>query len=63
MTPADEYRILAANLYARANIEKAKLVTAEWIHLARCYELLAEQAEKNRRTDRTAEPILSGRLS
>ncbi len=58
MTPADEYRILAANLYARARNEKSQFVSAEWIQLAHCYELLAEQAEKNRRTDRTYEPIL-----
>ena len=59
MTPADEYRRLAANLHTRASKEATDpLERAEWDHLARCYELLAEQAEKNHRIDRTFEPIL-----
>ncbi len=58
MTPATEYRSLAADLLARARKEKNLLVRAEWVQLARCYELLAEQAEKNSRTERTYEPIL-----
>ncbi len=58
MTPGDEYRILAANLRARASYEKSPTATAEWNHLALCYERLAEQADKNRRTNRTYEPIL-----
>ena len=58
MTPAQEYRRLAANLHDRASEEESPFVRAEWIHLAHCYELMAEQAEKNRRVDRTYEPIL-----
>lgn len=58
MTPAEEYRNLAANLHARASKEASPLTKVEWDYLAHCYELLAEQAEKSRRTDRTYEPIL-----
>ena len=58
MTPAEEYRNLAANLHARASKEDSLFVKVEWDHLAHCYELLAEQAEKDRRTDRAYEPIL-----
>ncbi len=58
MTPADEYRHLAAALHARATKELTPFRKAEWNQLARCYERLAEQAEKNHRTDRTYEPIL-----
>lgn len=48
MTPAQEYRSLAANLHDRASNEESPFVRAESIHLAHCYELMAEQAEKNR---------------
>ena len=60
MTPAEEYQRLAANLHSQANKEASPIVKIEWHNLARCYELLAEQAEKTQRTDRTYEPILSG---
>jgi hypothetical protein len=58
MTPADEYRNLAAKLHARASSEESVLVRAEWNYLADSYERLAEQAEKNHRSDTTYEPIL-----
>jgi hypothetical protein len=58
MTPADEYRNLAAKLHARAGKEESALIRAEWNYLAGSYERLAEQAEKNHRTDTTDEPIL-----
>lgn len=57
MTPAKEYRSLAANVRARASKEEG-IVKAEWDYLADSYELLAEQAEKNQRTERAYEPIL-----
>jgi hypothetical protein len=47
MTRAQEYASLAANLRARASRETSAYIKAEWDHLAYCYELLAEQAEKS----------------
>ncbi len=60
---ADEYRCLAEDLRACASAEDSSYIKAELDYLARCYELLAEKAEKSHRTDWTAEPILSGGLS
>ncbi len=59
MTPADQYRQLAANLRARARVERSKQLKAEWNYLADCYARLAEQAEKNGRVDGAFEPLLS----
>jgi hypothetical protein len=56
MSPAQQYRKLAAELRAKARQENDRAVKAEWDHLAQCYLRLAEQAEKN--TNVTYEPIL-----
>ncbi len=58
MSSADWYKRLAAELHARARNEKSANLKGEWDHLADCYERLAEQAERNERTDTTYEPIL-----
>jgi hypothetical protein len=60
MTPADQYRHLAAELHIRANNEPSTHLKAEWDYLAHCYEVLAHQAETNGRFDLGREPILSG---
>jgi hypothetical protein len=62
MTPAEQYRTLAAQLRARAQKEESRQIRAEWEHLARCYVRLAEQADRNGQTDVTYEPILRPRL-
>ena len=58
MSPAQQYRKLAAELQAKARHENDRAVKAEWNHLAHCYLRLAEQAEKNSRNNVTYEPIL-----
>ena len=58
MTPANQYRALASGLRAKACAEVSEHLKAEWEILAQCYLRLAEQAEKNSRTDLTYEPIL-----
>ena len=58
MSPAQQYRKLAAQLAAKARNEKDRAAKVEWEHLAKSYLRLAEQAEKNSRTDVTYEPIL-----
>ncbi len=60
MTLADEYRHLAADLRARASKEASPFMKTEWNYLAYCYDRLAEQAEKNHRTNRAYEPLLHG---
>jgi len=56
MTPAEQYRTLAAKM--RANLRMMDRSShAEWEHLAACYDRLAEQAERNERFDLTHEPI------
>ena len=60
MTPADQYRHLAAELHTRASNEPRADFKAEWNYLAHCYEALARQADKNGRIDVDQEPILSG---
>lgn len=57
MTPANEYRDLAATLHVRARLEVIPLIKAECDYLAYCYELLADQAEKSRRGDIKYQPI------
>lgn len=47
MTPADQYRALAARFRAHARSTDNPRLGAEWEHLARCYIRLAEQAERN----------------
>jgi len=51
MTPADQYRMKAAELDAAARCETSARLKAEFEHLARAYRRLAEQAERNGRTD------------
>jgi hypothetical protein len=61
MSPSQQYRRLAAELRAKARREENAAARAEWNHLAQCYVRLAEQADKNRRTDVSYEPILRPR--
>ncbi len=59
---ADEYRIKAAELDAKARLELDPFAQAELQRLAESYRRLAEQAERNSRTDVVYEPPpLSGR--
>src|SRR4029078_283167 len=58
MTPSTQYRRLAAELRAKAQQEESPAVRAEGNHLAQCYVRLAEQADKNQRTDIVYEPTL-----
>jgi hypothetical protein len=60
MTPATYYRTLAAQLRTRAKNEDSPQLRAEWEHLAQCYIRLAEQADRNSRTDVSYESILRG---
>jgi len=50
MTRAQEYRYLAERVRDRARQADINLA-AEWEQLARCYLLLAEQAERNEQAD------------
>jgi len=61
MSPSQQYRRLAAELRAKARRESYPAARAEWNHLAQCYLRLAEQADRNLRTDVTYEPILRPR--
>lgn len=56
MTPADHYRKLAAQLRAMARKADSPHLVGEWRHLADCYILLAQQAEKNAHVDTIYEP-------
>jgi hypothetical protein len=56
MPTADEYRIKAAELSARAMTERNPLLRAQYENLALSYLRLADQAEKNARTDIVYEP-------
>jgi hypothetical protein len=49
--PADEYRKLAAEMSARARAESNPQLRIEYNTLALGYELLVQQAERNKRTD------------
>lgn len=51
MSPADQYRKLAAELQAKATIESDESHAAELDALARSYLRLAEQADQNSETD------------
>ena len=52
------YRKLAAELRAKGQKEESPALRAEWNHLAQCYVRLAEQADKNQRTDIVYETML-----
>lgn len=56
MTAAGQYRRLAAQLSAKARKEKSP--DADWNHLAKSYLRLAQQAERNARTDFSYEPVV-----
>jgi hypothetical protein len=43
----DQYRIMAAELQAKAANERNEMIAAEWNNLARAYLKLAEHADKN----------------
>ncbi len=59
MTPATQYRVLAAQLRERARDDaNTPHLAAEWNHLADCYIQLAEQAERNGSPDLPYNPIL-----
>ncbi len=58
MTPATQYRTLAARFRARARTEESTQLRAELGHLAQCYVRLAEQADRNAQNDVSYEPIL-----
>ncbi len=47
MSTGDQYRIVAAELQARAAKEQNEFWAAEWNMLARAYLRLAEQADRN----------------
>ncbi|HEV2629002.1 MAG TPA: hypothetical protein VGV41_10200 [Pseudolabrys sp.] len=51
MTPAEQYRVLASRLRAKARLAETPRLTSEWEHLARCYLRLARQAEENEKLD------------
>lgn len=61
MTQADSYRMLAAELKAKAAKEANTSLASEWQHLARCYLRLAQQADQNGRFDLAVE-VGSGQL-
>jgi len=59
MTPAAQYRALAAQLRKRAREDaNTPRLAAEWNHLVDCYMQLAEQAERNSSPDAASNPIL-----
>jgi hypothetical protein len=60
MTPADHYRVLAAQFMARAKSEQNLKLRSEWQYLSICYLRLAEQADRNGQTDVVYEPPPKG---
>lgn len=60
MTPADQYRVLAARFMARSKSEQDLKLRSEWHYLAVCYLRIAEQADRNSHTDIVYEPPLTG---
>jgi len=51
MTPADQYRIRAGDLAAFARAERDPFQKAEFMRLSQAYLRLADQADRNSRTD------------
>jgi hypothetical protein len=51
MTPADQYRVKAADMAALASAENNPLSKAEYLRLSGAYLRLAEQAERNSQND------------
>ena len=60
MTPAEQYRSLAAKLDAKAKVEADPQIRAEWNHLAMNYLRLAIQAERNKAGGAAHQPLLRG---
>ena len=58
MTQADQYRVKAAEFAARAKAESSPKLQVEYAMIAAGYLRLAEQADRNARTDVTYEPPL-----
>lgn len=56
MAPGDLYRVKAADMNARAKRETSLLIRAEFENLALAYLRLADQADRNARTDVVYEP-------
>ena len=56
MAPGDHYRVLAAKCDVRALDESDRAIRHEWEIMAQSYRRLAEQAERNARTDVVYEP-------
>jgi hypothetical protein len=63
MTPAERYRAKAAELSALAKAESDPLGKSEYYMLAQSYARLADQAERNSRTDVVYETPSSPRAS
>jgi hypothetical protein len=51
MAPGDDYLALAAKCDGRASQEKDPAIRFEWESMARAYRRLAEQADRNAKTD------------
>ena len=51
MTPADRYRVKAAELMARARLDTNPMLRLECENLALAYLRLAEQADRNAQTE------------
>jgi len=49
MTRAEQYRVLAAKLAAKASTEPSPSLSSEWEGLAQCYARLAAQWDESRR--------------
>ena len=56
MSPAERYRMRAAEFRAQARVQTNSSIAADFKHLAECYLRLAEQAERNGATDVVYEP-------
>jgi len=58
MSPTEYYRTLAAQVQAKARKETSPQIRAEWENLAENYMRIADQAERDRRTNFSNDPIL-----
>ena len=59
MSPAEQYRQLAAQVLAKSQSEQSMTERAEWRRLSELYLQLAAQAERGERKDLTDDPLLS----
>ena len=62
MTAPERYRKLAAEFRAKARNETSARLQAEWTTLSEGYLRLAEQAERNSRSDVSYEPVWTPKL-